>query len=82
MDRTSRCARPGCGLSSAAVMTYDYASRTVWIDHSGSDPDPTAMWGLCASHADNLRVPVGWARDDQQLTNPFGAFRAQRSSFL
>ena len=66
MDRTTRCARPGCGLSAAATMTYDYASRTVWLDHPGDEPDPAAAWGLCVTHADTLRVPVGWAIDDRR----------------
>ena len=47
-------------------MTYDYASRTVWIDNAGTEPDPTAAWGLCAPHAHGLRVPVGWARNDRR----------------
>ncbi|HZQ26796.1 MAG TPA: DUF3499 family protein [Acidimicrobiales bacterium] len=61
-----RCARPGCGGSAAATMTYDYASRTVWLDNPGAEPDPNAAWGLCLTHADTLRVPVGWARDDRR----------------
>lgn len=60
------CARPGCGDSASATMTYDYASRTVWLDNPGSEPDPHAAWGLCLAHADTLRVPVGWARDDRR----------------
>jgi hypothetical protein len=47
-------------------MTYDYASRTVWIDTIDSNPDPGASWSLCAPHAQTLRVPVGWARNDRR----------------
>jgi len=47
-------------------MTYDYSSRTVWLDNPGSEPDPAAAWGLCSAHADRLRVPVGWAREDRR----------------
>lgn len=46
-------------------MAYDYATRTVWIDSPGDDAD-ASMWGLCASHADALKVPVGWAREDRR----------------
>ena len=63
---TGRCARPGCGGPTAATMTYDYASRTVWLDSPGGEPDPPAAWGLCTPHADALRVPVGWARNDRR----------------
>jgi hypothetical protein len=60
------CARPGCGAPAAATMTYEYGSRTVWLDNPGAEPDPAAAWGLCAPHADTLRVPMGWARDDRR----------------
>ena len=66
MDRTAHCARPGCADRAVATMTYDYASRTVWLDSPGGEPDPTAAWGLCATHADGLKVPVGWARNDRR----------------
>ncbi len=46
-------------------MTYEYASRTVWVDSPGEEADPSA-WGLCATHADRLTVPVGWARNDRR----------------
>lgn len=58
--------RPGCGAVAAATLTYDYASRTVWLDEPGSG-EPGA-WGMCAPHADNLRVPIGWAIDDRRHT--------------
>jgi hypothetical protein len=63
---TRHCARPGCGGSASATMTYEYASRTVWLDSPGAEPDPGAAWGLCATHADTLLVPVGWAKDDRR----------------
>lgn len=62
------CARPACGGPAAATMTYEYASRTVWLDSPGQEPDPAAAWGLCAAHADRLRVPVGWSRNDRRAT--------------
>lgn len=46
-------------------MTYEYASRTVWLDDPGPERDP-AGYELCAAHADNLSVPVGWARTDRR----------------
>ena len=59
------CARPGCSAPATATMTYDYASRTVWLAGPGDEPDASA-WGLCATHAGSLRVPVGWACDDRR----------------
>lgn len=64
MARNQLCARPGCGGQSTATMTYEYASRTVWLWSPGDEPDPHAAWGLCAAHADRMRVPMGWACED------------------
>jgi hypothetical protein len=59
------CARPGCPAPASATMTYHYASRTVWLDSPGDEPDATA-WGLCATHSESLKVPVGWACEDRR----------------
>lgn len=66
MNRTRHCARPACGDPASAIMTYDYASRTVWLHSPGDEPDPTAAWGLCPAHSDRLNVPVGWALEDRR----------------
>jgi len=47
-------------------MTYDYANRVVWLDLPGHLPGAGATWGLCAAHAQNLRVPRGWAMEDRR----------------
>lgn len=47
-------------------MTYDYASRKVWLDRAEGDSPPPGVWGLCDQHAEGLRVPVGWAREDRR----------------
>lgn len=60
------CARPGCAERATATMTYHYATRTVWLDSPGGEPDASAAWGLCDAHADTLRVPVGWDRSDRR----------------
>jgi len=65
MSRTSQCARPGCGGAPTAVLTYHYASRTVWLDDLGEVDG--SSWSMCAGHADNLRVPVGWACEDRRV---------------
>ena len=64
MSDLRHCARPGCGGAAAAWLTYDYASRTVWLDHPGDGPE--GAWGMCATHAETLTVPVGWALTDRR----------------
>lgn len=63
---TRHCARPGCGAPAMAMLTYEYATRTVWLDRPGEEPSPGSTWGLCGPHADGLRVPVGWACNDRR----------------
>jgi hypothetical protein len=70
MDRARLCARPGCAAPATASLTYEYASRTVWLDELLAEPDPSA-YDLCSTHADNLRVPQGWTRDDRRGTLRF-----------
>jgi hypothetical protein len=47
------------------VLTYDYAERTAWLDDLGRSTGGTT-WLLCLTHADTLRVPVGWALEDRR----------------
>jgi hypothetical protein len=47
-------------------MSYHYAISTVWLDSPGREPDPDLAWGLCTSHADSLKVPVGWTCKDRR----------------
>jgi hypothetical protein len=65
MDHAWRCARPGCGAPAAALLRYDYAERRVWIDDVSEDAGGS-VWPLCQAHADGLRVPIGWERDDRR----------------
>jgi hypothetical protein len=67
MSRTPRCARPGCGAAADATLSYDYASRTVWLDPV--DRGVEGGWFLCPTHAANVRAPVGWAVDDRRASN-------------
>jgi hypothetical protein len=64
MSRSTSCARPGCGASAAAMLSYDYSSGTVWIDDPGDVPGD--VWVLCERHADRLTVPRGWNRHDRR----------------
>lgn len=60
-----QCARPGCGDAAVATLVYDYGARSVWVDPLTSEPVPGA-WGICAVHADSLRVPNGWTLADRR----------------
>jgi hypothetical protein len=63
------CARPGCNEAAGATLSYDYAARTVWLDHRALEDHPMSH-DLCAAHADRLRVPVGWSLQDRRGTLP------------
>lgn len=46
------------------MLTYDYATRTVWLDPLG---EPVlGAWSVCAAHADGLKVPMGWGLHDRR----------------
>jgi hypothetical protein len=63
MDRSAHCAHQGCSASISAVLGYDYATRTAWLEHTSAE----VGWGLCSTHAETLRVPLGWALDDRRV---------------
>ena len=61
------CSRPGCSAAASATMSYDYASRTVWLDDLHDDVDPN-NYDLCPTHADRLGMPQGWSCTDRRVT--------------
>ena len=65
MDSHRSCDKPACGAPAAATLSYHYLSRTAWLDDLVDQKEP-ASHDLCAPHADGLRVPVGWAREDRR----------------
>ncbi|MGI8984584.1 MAG: DUF3499 family protein [Acidimicrobiales bacterium] len=64
MFRPRLCARPGCGVPATAALTFQYASRTVWVLDQG-DTDPSAI-DLCGPHADRTSPPLGWTAHDRR----------------
>ncbi len=58
-DGLRRCAKPSCGASAVAWMSYDYAASTVFVGSLIDDPDPS-RYDLCRTHLDGLRPPQGW----------------------
>ena len=71
---TRHCARPGCSEPATATFGYDYADRTVWLDHVSDAPHP-ANYDLCRRHATGMTVPNGWALSDRR-TSVTPLFRA------
>ena len=61
------CSRPGCAADASATMTYDYTARSAWIDDLEPESEPN-QYDLCATHADRLAVPQGWARSDRRAS--------------
>jgi hypothetical protein len=61
------CSRPSCAAAASATMSYDYASRTVWLDDLFSERDPNG-YDLCPAHADRQGVPQGWSHTDRRVT--------------
>lgn len=48
-------------------MTYDYGSKTVWLDDLHDLPSPH-VYDLCPTHADRLSSPVGWDQQDRRTS--------------
>jgi len=70
MFRPRLCAHPGCGAPATAVLTFQYASRTVWLLDQG-EPEPSAI-DLCPRHADKLSPPRGWTSHDRRASSAPG----------
>lgn len=67
MQHSRLCARPGCGAPAAAMLAFQYATRTVWIlDLAEAEP---SVIDLCATHADRLTPPRGWTGHDRRTTS-------------
>ncbi len=65
MRRT--CARPGCTEVATTTLSYDYATRCVWLEALAEEPHPM-VHDLCTRHADTLSVPRGWLLRDERPT--------------
>ena len=56
-----------CGTPAAAVMSYEYEKREVWLDDL-QVVEPGTAYALCSHHADRLTPPLGWTLTDQRTT--------------
>jgi len=78
LDMTRQCARPGCGETAIATLSYQYAARTVWLDDVADQPDPST-YDLCRRHAAGMTVPNGWRLDDRRAALAV-AYATERAS--
>jgi Protein of unknown function (DUF3499) len=55
-----RCSRAACSSAAVATLTYAYVESTAVLGPLSPFAEPHS-YDLCASHADRLTVPRGWA---------------------
>jgi hypothetical protein len=55
-----RCSRAACSGPAVATLTYAYAESTAVLGPLAPFPEPHT-YDLCATHANRLTVPRGWA---------------------
>lgn len=55
-----------CPIPAAAVMTFDYPERSVWLVEFEAPPDQGAGYSLCTTHADRMTPPLGWTLTDRR----------------
>ncbi len=58
-----------CGAPAAAMLSFSYADRQVWLDDISSTEDQGPGMALCTAHADSRTVPVGWELIDRRLSS-------------
>lgn len=64
MERARLCNRPACAEPATASLTFQYATRTLWLRDLG-ERDPHTI-ELCTMHADRLKPPRGWTGEDHR----------------
>ena len=70
-----RCASP-----SAALMTFDYDSRAVWLREFETEPELGGGYPMCTAHADRMTPPVGWTLTDRRNVTRLFATRDEAAS--
>lgn len=61
------CARPTCSRHAVATMSYNQASRVVFLGPLSAERDPS-LYDLCRFHVDRLTPPTGWTVDRARPT--------------
>lgn len=73
------CARPGCDRHAIATLSYNYANSVVFLEDLAPESHPM-VHDLCAHHAENLRVPKGWALNDTRTVASLQMFEQRRTA--
>ena len=60
------CAR--CGGPGAAVMSFGYDNRAVWLADLVAVVGPGEGYPLCVDHANRMTPPLGWTLTDHRNT--------------
>ena len=54
-----------CGSPAAAVMSFSYPDRSVWMDDLVNGTERHG-YALCADHSDRMIPPMGWTLTDRR----------------
>ena len=57
-----------CGGPGAAVLSFDYDDRAVWLNDLTSPVGPGEGHPFCALHANRMTPPLGWTLTDHRKT--------------
>ncbi len=55
-----------CSTPAAALMTFDYGERAVWLDELEPDTERGRGYSLCTEHADRMTPPLSWTLTDRR----------------
>jgi hypothetical protein len=58
------CAR--CGGPGAAVMSFSYDDRAVWLVDLIAPVAPNEGYPLCVDHSNRMTPPLGWTLTDHR----------------
>jgi hypothetical protein len=67
MERARLCARTACADPADAMLAFQYASKSVWLDDLG--PSEPSEIDLCGRHADRFVPPLGWTVQDRRASS-------------
>lgn len=55
-----------CSTPAAALMTFNYSDRAVWLEELEPDVEQGVGYSLCIEHADRMTPPLGWTLTDRR----------------
>lgn len=64
VHRMFTCVR--CSTPAAALMTFDYNERAVWLEELEPETESGRGYSLCTVHADRMTPPLAWTLTDRR----------------